>query len=81
MLSTDQVKSMIENRLPGARVEVNDLTGTGDHFEATVVCPAFDGLSLIKQHQLVYAALGDAMGGAVHALKLKTMTPAQAQGS
>ena len=77
MLSTDQVKNMIENGLEGSTVEVNDLTGTGDHFEATVVSEAFTGLSLIKQHQLVYAALGDAMAGPVHALKLKTMAPGQ----
>ena len=78
MLSTTQVKDMIEKGLSGATAEVNDLTGTGDHFEATVVSEAFSGLSLIKQHQLVYAALGDAMAGPVHALKLKTMTPKQA---
>ncbi|HIA01405.1 MAG TPA: BolA family transcriptional regulator [Myxococcales bacterium] len=79
MLSTTQVKDMIEKGLAGASAEVNDLTGTGDHFEATVVSEAFTGQSLIKQHQLVYAALGDAMAGPVHALKLKTMTPEQAK--
>jgi acid stress-induced BolA-like protein IbaG/YrbA len=79
MLSTVQVKDMIEKRLAGASAEVNDMTGTSDHFEATVVSEAFSGLSRIKQHQLVYAALGDAMTGPIHALKLKTMTPEQAK--
>jgi len=46
MLSTTQVKDMIEKGLAGASAEVNDLTGTGDHFEATVVSEAFHALKL-----------------------------------
>ena len=72
MLSTDQVKTMIESGLDGATAEVTDLTGTGDHFEASVTCASFEGVSRIKQHQMVYAALGAAMDGPVHALKLST---------
>jgi stress-induced morphogen len=56
-------------------VEVKDLTGTKDHYEAKVVSASFEGLSRIKQHQLVYAALGELMAGPVHALKLNTYTP------
>lgn len=56
-------------------LEVKDLTGTQDHYEATIVSGAFDGKSKIEQHQLVYRALGDLMSGPVHALALNTYTP------
>jgi stress-induced morphogen len=56
-------------------LHVQDLTGTRDHYEATVVSPAFEGLTRIEQHQLVYRALGELMDGPVHALALKTYTP------
>lgn len=77
MLSTDDVARMIEEALPGAKAIVSDMTGTSDHFDATVVSEAFDGISLVKRHQMVYAALGSAMAGPVHALKLSTLTPDQ----
>ncbi len=70
---------MIEAGLPGAIVEVRDTTGGGDHFEALVVSDRFDGKGLVERHQLVYTALGDAMRARVHALSLKTLTPAQYQ--
>jgi acid stress-induced BolA-like protein IbaG/YrbA len=72
-----EVKRMIESGLPGAQVEVQDTTGGGDHFEALVVSPQFEGRGLVERHQLVYGALGDAMRERVHALALKTLTPAQ----
>ncbi len=71
---------MIERGLPGAIVEVRDATGGGDHFEATVVSDRFEGMGLIERHQAVYGALGDAMRARVHALTLKTLTPAQYKG-
>lgn len=71
------VKQMIERGLPGAQVEVRDLTGAGDHFEAVVVSETFEGKGLVERHQAVYNALGDAMRAQVHALSLKTLTPAQ----
>ena len=74
-----EVQQKIEHGLPGARVEVKDLTGGGDHFEALVVSASFEGKSLIERHQAVYAALGDAMRAQVHALTLKTLTPEQYQ--
>lgn len=57
--------------------------GDGQHFFATIVCPAFDGLSRIRRHQMVYAALGDRMKAEIHALSMKTLTPAEwsAQGA
>jgi stress-induced morphogen len=63
---------MLVDALPGADVEVKDLTGTQDHFEATIVAPQFEGKSRIEQHQMVYRALGDSMKADIHALALTT---------
>lgn len=75
MPSTEEVKTMIEAGIPGARARVKDSTGTGDHFEAMVVAAKFSGTSRVQQHQMVYRALGDAMSGPIHALALRTFTP------
>jgi stress-induced morphogen len=75
MPSADELKQRIETTLPGARAEVEDLTGGGDHFRAEVVSEQFAGLSRIEQHQLVYGVFGDEVGGAIHALSIKTSTP------
>jgi stress-induced morphogen len=75
------LERLIRDNLPDATVQVSDYTGGGDHFEATVVSPAFEGKSRVEQHQMVYTALGDLMAGAVHALALKTYTPQQWQRS
>ena len=67
---------MIKASLPGAQVNVEDLTGGGDHYQVTVVSEDFEGRSLIQQHQLVYGAVREAMSSeAIHALALKTYTP------
>jgi acid stress-induced BolA-like protein IbaG/YrbA len=77
MVGPDQVSEMIRASLPDAEVAVEDLTGGGDHYQVTVVSPQFEGLTLVKQHQLVYGAVQDAMSSeAIHALALKTYTPA-----
>ena len=75
MPSAQDLKQRIEAAIPGARAEVQDTTGGGDHFSATVVAPAFEGLSRIEQHRLVYEVFGAEVGGAIHALALKTQTP------
>ncbi len=76
MINLDQVETMIRAKLPDARVTVNDLTGGGDHLEAIVVSSEFEGRTLVKQHQLVYGALSEALASeAIHALALKTYTP------
>ncbi len=78
MLNATEIKKRIEQALPGAQVEVHDTTGTNDHFEARVVSAGFDGLSMVQQHQRVYAPLQDVLAtGELHALALKTYTPAQ----
>ena len=77
-MQVDDVRKKIADALPNSEVEVHDLTGTGDHFEARVVSPDFEGKSMIEQHQAVYAPLKDVLAtGALHALSLKTYTPEQ----
>jgi stress-induced morphogen len=66
------IEAMIREALPGAKVEVRDLAGDGNHYAATVVSAAFAGKSLVQQHQMVYAALKGRMGGELHALALTT---------
>ncbi len=78
-MRAEDIEHRIRAGLPDATVRVSDYTGGGDHFEATVVSPAFEGKSRVEQHQLVYATLGDLMTGPIHALALKTFTPAQWQ--
>ena len=75
MMSIDTLRGMLLAAFPGARVEITDMTGTSDHFEAVVISRAFEGKSRIEQHKLVYAALGDHVGKAIHALALTTRTP------
>jgi acid stress-induced BolA-like protein IbaG/YrbA len=78
-MDAKEVQDLIERGLPGAHVEVQDTTGGGDHFEALVVSDAFEGKTPVERHQVVYKALGDAMRVRVHALSLRTLTPAQYQ--
>jgi stress-induced morphogen len=76
MPSAEEIKQRIEAAIPGAVAEVEDYTGTSDHFRASVTAQAFEGLSRIQQHQLVYEALAGEVGSSIHALALKTQTPA-----
>ena len=76
MVHPDQVKAAITLAMPDASVEVEDLTGGGDHLQVKVVSSAFSGLSRVKQHQLVYGALRSELASeAIHALALQTSTP------
>ena len=61
---------------PDAEIRIDDLAGDGDHYRARIVSQAFSGLSRVKQHQLVYAALKGKVGGELHALALETQAPA-----
>ena len=72
-MNADTIRGLIESGLPGARAQVRGDDGV--HFEATVVSEAFRGKLPLARHRLVYATLGDLMGGAIHALALKTVTP------
>lgn len=79
MPSAEHIKQRIEAAIPGAQAEVEDYTGGGDHFSATVTASAFAGLSRIQQHRLVYGVFGAEIGGPIHALALKTLTPSAAE--
>ena len=74
-MAATEIEAMIRAALPDARISVEDLAGDGDHYAATVTSEAFRGLSRVKQHQLVYAALRGRMGGELHALALQTSAP------
>jgi stress-induced morphogen len=78
MPSAEELKTRIEDALPGAQVTVQDTTGGGDHFRAEIVSERFEGLTRIQQHQLIYDVFGDEVGGAIHALSIKTQTPTPA---
>jgi stress-induced morphogen len=75
MPTTEELKQRIEAAIPGASAQVEDWTGGGDHFRAIVVSPAFAGLSRIQQHRLVMDVFDGEIGGAIHALSVKTQTP------
>ena len=76
MVQPYAVAAAIRQALPDAKVDIEDLTGGGDHLQVTVVSSVFSGLSRIKQHQLVYGALRDQLASeAIHALALNTSTP------
>jgi stress-induced morphogen len=69
------LEAALQAGFPDARIEIDDLAGDGDHYRARIVSTAFAGLSRVKQHQLVYAALKGKMGGELHALALETSAP------
>ena len=75
-MTPDQLEADLRAAFPDADIQIQDLAGDGDHYKARIVSGAFAGLTRIKQHQLVYAALGGRMGGELHALALETATPA-----
>ncbi len=70
-VQADEIKNLIMKAMPDAKVDVNCYSGD-DHFEVTVVSSAFAGKNRVAQHKMVYAALGDHMRAAIHALALKT---------
>ena len=70
-----EIKRRIEEAIPGARAEVEDYTGGGDHFRATVTAAAFAGLTRIQQHRMIYEVFGAEIGGPIHALSLQTLQP------
>jgi stress-induced morphogen len=74
--SAEDIRRRIEAAIPGARAEVEDYTGGGDHFRAQVTAEAFAGRSRVEQHRLVYDIFGAEIGGPIHALALRTRVPA-----
>ncbi|MEO7503630.1 MAG: BolA family transcriptional regulator [Sphingomicrobium sp.] len=74
-MAAADIEALIVAAIPGAVVEIRDLAGDGDHYAARVVAETFAGMSRVRQHQLVYKALGGRMGGELHALQLETAVP------
>jgi stress-induced morphogen len=74
-MPAEEIETLIRQGIPDARIEIVDLAGDGDHYEARVVAESFRGLPRVRQHQLVYQALGGRMGNELHALKLSTAAP------
>ena len=74
-MAAEEIETLIRQEIPDAHVEITDLAGDGDHYAARVVSSSFAGMSRIRQHQAVYAALGGRVGGELHALQLETAVP------
>ena len=74
-MAASEIEELILAAIPDAMVEIRDLAGDGDHYAARVIAPSFAGMSRVRQHQLVYRALGGRMGGELHALQLETAVP------
>ena len=74
-MAATEIEALIIAALPDAVVEIRDLRGDGDHYAARVISASFAGMSRVRQHQLVYRALGGRMGGELHALQLETSVP------
>lgn len=76
MVEPEVLEQRLRSAFPDAeRIDLEDLTGTKDHYKAVIVAAAFAGKTRIEQHQLVYRALGELMDGPVHALALETRVP------
>ena len=75
MLSTEDVKNLIEQGIPDSTAQVTDLTGTSDHFGVSVIAASFAGKSLIEQHKMVQKSLGEHLTTTIHAVDIKTSLP------
>lgn len=77
MWSKEKIQQTIASAIPTAKIAVDDLTGTSDHFQVTIVTDDFEGMTPIERHRKIYDILGKDVGGAIHALSLKTYTNTQ----
>jgi acid stress-induced BolA-like protein IbaG/YrbA len=75
-MHSHELKSLLQGAFPGARVDVDSPDDV--HFQAVVESEAFAGKPTLARHRMVYAVLGERMGGEVHALSLRTLTPSEA---
>lgn len=80
-ISPTEIDRRIVAAMPGALVNVTDLTGGGDHYRVTVVAEQFAGKTSVNRHRMIYAIFKDVLGGALHALSLETVTPAESKQS
>ena len=75
----EEMRNRIELAHPDAKIQFNDMTGGGDHWEATIISEAFEGMNRLARQRSIYAALGDLMSGPIHAFTFRTLTPKQAR--
>jgi stress-induced morphogen len=75
-MTATELERLIKDVLPDATVAIDDLAGDGDHYRARITSASFAGKTRLQQHQMIYKALGERMGGQLHALALETSTPA-----
>ena len=75
VMTCDELKELLEKKIPEAQVRVTDLTGTSDHFDVDITSPVFEGKSLVEQHKIVHEACGIHLTTTIHALQIKTRTP------
>lgn len=80
-MKAEDIVAKLKVALPDAEIEMQDLTGTADHWKATIVSTAFTGKSLVQRHRLVMAALAEEMKGPIHALTLDVKTPDERRSS
>lgn len=76
-MKAEDIVAKIRAALPDATVEMQDLTGTADHWKATIVSTRFEGKSLLQRHRLVMAALAEELKGPIHALTMDVKTPSE----
>ncbi|MDF1655804.1 MAG: BolA/IbaG family iron-sulfur metabolism protein [Coxiellaceae bacterium] len=76
MMQAETIAEWIQQGLPDSQVSVD---GDGHHFEAVIICPEFEGKNTMTRHRMVYATLGEKMGNEIHALSMKTLTPAESE--
>jgi stress-induced morphogen len=74
-MTAADLEARLRAAFPDAEIGIDDLAGDGDHYRARICSNVFKGLSRVRQHQMVYAALGAQMGGELHALALQTSAP------
>ncbi len=76
-MPADVLEAALRAAFPDADIKIEDLAGDGDHYKARIVSGAFKGMPRVRQHQMVYAALGGRVGGELHALALETSAPVE----
>lgn len=72
-MNPEEIAALIRDGVPGARVEIEDIRGDGEHYAAKVVANAFRGKTRVQQHQMVYAAMKGKVGTSLHALSIQTV--------
>ena len=73
-METKEITSMIKQAIPNSEVNVVDLKGTGDHFSALIISDAFEGVSLVDRHKMIYNSISDLMTTKIHAMQIKSLT-------